>query len=90
MQVAPTSDRQLIAMVKAALLAAGDITARQILIEATDGVVFLSGTVDSDAMRHATLAVARIESGVRNVVDQLVLRSELQDALARRKRKRRI
>lgn len=89
-QVAPPNDRQLAAQVKAALIAAGDITARQILIEATDGVVFLSGTVDSDAMRHTTLAVARLESGVHNVVDQLVLRSELREALARGKRKRRI
>jgi hypothetical protein len=83
-------DRQLTAKVKAALLAAGDITAREILIEATNGIVSLGGTVDSEAMRQATLTTVRMEPGVRDVVDQLVLRSALRDALARRKRKRRI
>lgn len=89
-EAARTNDRQLTAQVKTALLAAGDITAKQILIEAIDGVVSLSGTVDSEAMRDATLATVRMEPGVRSVDDQLVLRSELNDALARRRRKRRI
>lgn len=70
----PRQDMQLTARVKAALIAAGDVTAKQILIETANGVVSLSGSVDSEAMKQATLDVARLVCGAQNVLDQLVLR----------------
>src|SRR5688500_8705160 len=67
-------DRQLTARVKAALLAAGEITAKQILVETANSIVSLSGPVDSETMKRATLATARSVHGVVSVLDQLFLR----------------
>lgn len=70
----PLPDTELTARVKAALIAAGDITAKQILIEAVDGVVFLSGSVDSAAMKQVTLAAAERVCGAQNLRDYLLVR----------------
>jgi hyperosmotically inducible periplasmic protein len=67
-------DRQLTARVKAALIAAGEVTAKQILIETSNGIVSLSGPVDSETMKRATVATARSVHGVVSVLDQLFLR----------------
>jgi osmotically-inducible protein OsmY len=67
-------DRQLTARVKAALIAAGEVTAKQILIETSNSIVSLSGPVDSEIMKRATLATARSVHGVVSVLDQLFLR----------------
>ena len=67
-------DRQLTARVKAALIAGGEITAKQILIETANSIVSLSGPVDSETMKRATLATARSVHGVVSVLDQLFLR----------------
>lgn len=88
LQADPLRDKRLAARVKEALLDARDVTAKEILIEAADGVVCLSGSVDSEAMKQATLAAARMVCGPRNVVDQLVLREALRNALTRRKKRR--
>src|SRR5687768_5557163 len=61
-------DRQLTARVKAALIAAGEITAKQILIETANSIVSLSGPVDSETMKRATLATARSVHGVVSVL----------------------
>lgn len=87
-QIDPLRDRQLAARVKAALIDAADVTAKQILIEAANGIVSLSGSVDSETMKQATLAAARMVCGPRNVIDRLVLRDASRDALTRRRKRK--
>jgi hypothetical protein len=70
----PLCDTELTARVKAALVAAGDLTGKQILIEAVDGVVFLSGSVDSAEMKQVTLAAAERVFGAHKLRDYLVVR----------------
>jgi hypothetical protein len=75
----PLPDTELTARVKAALVAAGDFTAKQILIEAVDGVVFLSGPVDSAAMKQVTLAAAERVCGARDRCPVLIARLRHKD-----------
>lgn len=85
-QYEQSQDVRLTARVKAALIAAGSVTAKQILIETAHGVVTLSGPVDSEAMKQATLSTARWICGAHNVLDQLVLRDALARPMKRRYR----
>src|SRR5262245_2090542 len=60
--------------VKAALISNKDTKASQISVETQQGVVQLSGFVDSEAMRAAAVTTARNVTGVRNVQDKMLIR----------------
>jgi len=60
--------------VKSALISNKDTKASQITVETQQGVVQLSGFVDSDAMRDAAVTTAKSVSGVKDVQDKLLLR----------------
>lgn len=62
--------------VKAALIDASDVKARQINVETNGGVVQLSGFVTSDGMRHRAVKIASTVEGVERVEDALVVKPE--------------
>lgn len=68
------SDAALTARVKAALIDDEETQARQIQVEARNGVVQLSGFVDSVMEQEAALKTARLVPGVREVRNDLDLR----------------
>jgi hyperosmotically inducible periplasmic protein len=67
-------DATITARVKAALIDNEVVKARQIEVETRNGVVQLSGFVDSDDMQEAALRTARAVSGVKEVRNDLALR----------------
>lgn len=67
-------DAALTARVKAALTDAGESNARQIHVEVRDGVVQLSGFVDSVMTQETALKTARSVPGVSEVRNDLDLR----------------
>jgi hyperosmotically inducible protein len=68
------SDRRTEARVKAALTEALGLAAAAIAVEASDGVVTLSGFVASSAERQQARAAARAVGEVRRVVDRVRLK----------------
>jgi len=62
------------ARVKGALIANKATKATQISVNTQDGVVQLSGFVDSEAARQAAVATARNIGGVKEVHDRLLIR----------------
>jgi hyperosmotically inducible periplasmic protein len=62
------------ARVKGALIANKATKATQINVETLDGVVQLSGFVDSEAARQAAVVTARNIGGVKEVQDRLLIR----------------
>lgn len=70
-----TSDKELVVKVKAALADDPVAHALKIDVEADHGVVSLGGHVDSQAERKAALLAARDVQGVKEVIDNLDVRS---------------
>lgn len=68
------SDTGLTASVKTALIKNKATKARQIKVETQDGVVQLSGFVDSEQARDAAVTTARNVTGVKEVQDKLLIR----------------
>ena len=68
-------DGAITAKVKAAVFAEPGLKALQIDVDTKDGIVTLSGTVDSAAMKDRASQVTQTVSGVRSVVDNLVIKS---------------
>ena len=68
-------DAAITAKVKAAVLAEPGLKTLQIDVDTKDGIVTLSGTVDSTAMKERASQVTQNISGVRSVVDNLVIKS---------------
>lgn len=68
-------DAALTAKVKAALIAEPGLKSLQIDVETRDAVVTLAGSVDSDLLRQRAVQVAGALSGVRQVVDKLVVKT---------------
>lgn len=68
------SDSEITARVKTALIGNDETKARQINVETENGVVQLSGFVDSQQMKAAAAETARGVSGVREVHNELVVR----------------
>lgn len=64
-------DTAITAKVKAAILAEPGLKSLQIDVDTRDATVTLSGSVDSDMMRHRARQIAMSTEGVRNVVDNL-------------------
>ncbi len=62
------------ARVKSALITNKSTKATQINVETLEGVVQLSGFVDSEAARQAAVAAARSMGGVKDVQDRLLIR----------------
>ena len=61
--------------VKSAVLAEPGLKVLQINVDTRDGVVTLSGTVDNAALKGRATQLAQQVSGVRAVVDNLVVKS---------------
>lgn len=68
------SDAGLTASVKSALIANKDTKASQINVETQQGVVQLSGFVDSEAAKEAAVATAMNVDGVKQVQNKLMIR----------------
>jgi hyperosmotically inducible protein len=67
-------DAETTARVKTALIANRATKATQINVETLEGVVQLSGFVDSEIARQAAVSTARSIGGVREVQDRLLIR----------------
>ncbi len=72
----PASDSALTAKVKSALAGDHELKARDIEVETRDGVVQLSGFVDSEDARTAAVMRARSVQGVAEVRNDLSVRSD--------------
>jgi hypothetical protein len=68
-------DAALTAKVKAALFAEPGLKTLRIDVETHDAVVTLAGTVDSDVLHRRAVQIAGAMSGVRQVVDELVVKA---------------
>jgi hyperosmotically inducible periplasmic protein len=64
-------DASITARVKTALIEAPDVKARQINVETYNGVVQLSGFVDSDEMAARAVSQAKRVPGVRSVKNDI-------------------
>lgn len=65
------SDAALLTQVKTKLALDAEVSALNIDVDVDEGVVTLSGTVDSEASRQRAIALAREVEGVRDVRDNL-------------------
>jgi hyperosmotically inducible protein len=68
------SDAEITARVKTALIRNDETKARQINVETENGVVQLSGFVDSEQMKSSAAATAQSVSGVQEVRNELIVR----------------
>ena len=68
-------DTVLTAKVKTALIASSETKAHQINVETKDGVVQLSGFVDTSAAKSAATTVAKSVTGVKDVKNELSVKS---------------
>lgn len=68
-------DSILTAKVKTALIASPDTKAHQINVETKDGVVQLSGFVDTNTAKSAATTVAKSVTGVKDVKNELSVKS---------------
>jgi hyperosmotically inducible protein len=68
-------DSVLTAKVKTALIASSETKAHQINVETKDGVVQLSGFVDTNAAKSAATTVAKSVTGVKDVKNELSVKS---------------
>ena len=62
--------------VKSKLAADDTVKAYQINVDTADGVVTLSGTVETQAEKNQAMSLARQTNGVRDVVDQIAVNPE--------------
>ncbi|MDQ2961847.1 MAG: BON domain-containing protein [Pseudomonadota bacterium] len=68
-------DSAITAKVKAAILAEPGLKSLQINVDTKDATVTLSGNVDSDMLRDRAKQIASSTQGVRNVVDNLTVKT---------------
>jgi osmotically-inducible protein OsmY len=68
-------DTAITAKVKAAILAEPGLKSLQINVDSKDGTVTLSGNVASDNLRDRAKQIAMGTDGVKNVVDNLTVKS---------------
>jgi hyperosmotically inducible protein len=68
-------DTAITAKVKASILAEPGLKSTQINVDTKNATVTLSGTVDSDIMRDRAKQIAMATDGVKNVVDNLNLKT---------------
>jgi hyperosmotically inducible protein len=72
---AAADDTAITAKVKASILAEPGLKSTQINVLTKNATVTLSGTVDSDIMRDRAKQIAMATDGVKNVVDNLNLKT---------------
>lgn len=72
---ATLNDGRIFTVLKSRLLMSGDVSGRDIEVEVDDAVVTLSGEVDTSAERDLAIEMARNTNGVRDVRDNLRVRS---------------
>jgi hyperosmotically inducible protein len=70
-----TTDAGITTKVKAKLAADETVSAAQIEVDTADGVVTLTGNVDSEAAKSRALELTRDTDGVVNVVDRISART---------------
>lgn len=68
-------DAQITTKVKAAIFAEPGLKSLQIAVDTVNGVVTLSGSVDTQANRDRTQSLAGAVSGVNKVTNQLVIKA---------------
>ena len=68
-------DSTITAKVKAAIIAESDLSALEIKVDTTDGVVTLTGTVDSPQKMERAAQVAQTIDGVRTVDNKLSVKA---------------
>lgn len=71
---ATLNDGRIFTVLKSRLLMSGDVSGRDIEVEVDDGVVTLSGEVETSSERDLALEMARNTNGVSNVRDNLRVR----------------
>jgi len=69
-------DAWITTKIQAAYFLDADVKSRHIDVTTRDGVVTLSGTVQSAKERDQAVSIARTTDGVKEVMDKLVLRSD--------------
>lgn len=72
---AQTSDVGVTGLVKTKLAADGKVSASEITVETTNGVVTLTGNVDSQEAKDQAILLAKATSGVREVKDMISVKS---------------
>ena len=70
-----TDDTAITAKVKAAILAEPGLKSLQINVDTKDATVTLTGNVDSDMLRDRAKQIAMSTEGVKNVVDNLSVKT---------------
>ena len=68
-------DTAITTKVKSAVLAEPGLKTLQIGVDTKDGVVTLSGTVDTPVMKDRAMQIAQQVDGVRSVVDNLAIKT---------------
>jgi hyperosmotically inducible periplasmic protein len=68
-------DAAITTKVKTAVLAEPGLKTLQINVDTKDGVVTLSGTVDTPVLKERAMQIAQQTNGVRSVVDNLAIKS---------------
>lgn len=76
------SDAQVASDIQAKLNADSGLQGKQIAVQAANGTVTLSGTVDNDTQRDAAARYAAAEAGVKQVVNNLEITPSAQTAQA--------
>jgi hyperosmotically inducible protein len=79
---AQTSDAGITGLVKTKLAADGKVSASEITVETTNGVVTLTGNVDSQEAKDQALKLAKETSGVQDVKDMISVREGSQSGEA--------
>ncbi len=69
------SDTEITSRVRLALSAQADLKSQQIFVDTADGVVTLSGAVDSTALRDEAKRIARRVTGVKHVIDLIAVKA---------------
>ena len=72
---AQTSDAGITGLVKTKLAADGKVSASEITVETTNGVVTLTGNVDSQEAKDQAILLAKETSGVREVKDMISVKA---------------
>jgi hyperosmotically inducible periplasmic protein len=72
-------DSEITTKVKAAIFAEPGLRTLQISVDTVKGVVTLSGSVDSRSIRNRARELASAVTGVKDVENRLVLKSNKQD-----------
>ena len=68
------ADEQLVGMVKSAFTADSELAQQAIVVLAHEGTVTLRGEVTSDGLRDRATFIAGSVDGVRNVVNEIVVK----------------